>query len=95
MAAYVIVDVEVTDAEGYGEYAKLAPASVKLYGGRYLARGGANETLEGDWHARRLVILEFDSAQRAKAWLNSPEYAPARRIRHQCAKSNMVVVEGI
>jgi uncharacterized protein (DUF1330 family) len=94
MTAYVIVDIEVADPEGYKEYAKLAPEAVKLYGGRYLARGGPNETLEGDWHAKRLVILEFASIEKAKAWVNSDEYAPARALRHQYAKSNMVVVEG-
>lgn len=67
---------------------------MKLYGGRYIARGGQNETLEGDWHAKRLVILEFESIEKAKQWLNSPEYAPARALRHQYAKTNMVVVEG-
>ena len=91
----MILDIDVIDPEGYKEYASLAPATVALYGGRYLARGGANETLEGDWHAKRLVILEFENADRARAWLNSPEYAPARKLRHQYANSNMVVVEGI
>ena len=95
MSAYVIIDIEVTDAEGYKEYAQHAPASVSLYHGRYLARGGANETLEGEWHAKRLVILEFPNTDQAKAWLNSPEYEPIRKLRHQYAKSNMVVVEGV
>jgi uncharacterized protein (DUF1330 family) len=95
MSAYVIVDIEVTDPEGYDEYKKLAPAAVALYGGKYIARGGKNETLEGDWKANRLVILEFASVEQAKAWLNSPEYAPARQLRHQHARSKMVVVEGV
>ena len=94
MTAYVIVDIEVTDHEGYKEYVKLAPEAVKLYGGKYLARGGPNETLEGDWHARRLVILEFESTDQAKSWLHSEEYAPARALRHKYAITNMVVVEG-
>jgi uncharacterized protein (DUF1330 family) len=94
MSAYVIVDIEVLDLDGYEEYKKLAPAALKRYGGRYLARGGFNETLEGDWHANRLVILEFDNAQKAREWLNSPEYAPARLLRHKYARSKMVVVEG-
>jgi uncharacterized protein (DUF1330 family) len=94
MTAYVIVDIEINDPEGYREYVRMAPEAVKLYGGKYLARGGANETLEGDWQANRLVILEFPSAAQAKAWLNSDEYAPARTLRHQYAKTNMVVVEG-
>ena len=94
MTAYVIVDIEVTDPEGYKEYVKLAPEAVNLYGGKYIARGGPNETLEGNWQAKRLVILEFPSVEQAKAWLNSPEYAPARALRHQYARTNMVVVEG-
>jgi len=94
MSAYVIVDIDVFDPAGYEEYKKLASQAVKLYGGRYLARGGQNETLEGEWHAKRLVILEFASLERAKAWLNSPEYEPARALRHKTARTNMVVVEG-
>ncbi|PJH74626.1 MAG: DUF1330 domain-containing protein [Anaerolineae bacterium CG_4_9_14_0_8_um_filter_58_9] len=94
MTAYVIVDIKVLDPAGYEEYKKLAPAAVKLFGGKYLARGGLNETLEGDWRANRLVILEFPTVEQAKAWLNSPEYAPARALRHKYAKTNMVVVEG-
>jgi uncharacterized protein (DUF1330 family) len=94
MTAYVIVDIEVTDSAGYEAYKKLAPAAVKLLGGKYLARGGPNETLEGDWRANRLVILEFPTVAQAKTWLNSPEYAPARALRHKYARTNMVVVEG-
>jgi len=94
MTAYVIVDIKVLDPAGYEEYKKLAPAAVKLFGGKYLARGGLNETLEGDWRANRLVILEFPTVEQAKAWLNSPEYAPARALRRKYAKTNMVVVEG-
>lgn len=95
MPAYVIVDIEVTDPEGYKEYVKIAPATVAQYGGRYLARGGHTEVLEGDWQPKRLVILEFPSVDQAKAWLNSPEYAPARALRHRYARSNMVVIEGM
>ena len=95
MTAFVIVDVEVTNPEGYEEYKKLAPPSIAAYGGKYIARGGGTEVLEGDWTPKRLVILQFDSVERAKAWLNSPEYKEARFMRHQYAESNMVVVEGL
>jgi uncharacterized protein (DUF1330 family) len=95
MSAFVIVDVEVNDAQGYAQYKELAQSAVALYGGKYLARGGKNETLEGDWHANRLVILEFASMDQARKWLNSPEYAPARALRHQFASSRMVMVEGV
>ena len=95
MAAYVIVDIQVTDPVGYEEYKKLAPPIVAAFGGKYLARGGKTETLEGNWLPNRLVILEFESAERAKAWLNSPEYRAARQLRHQTTQTNMVVIEGV
>jgi len=95
MSAYVIVDIQVTDPVGYEEYKKLAPPIVAAYGGKYLARGGKTETLEGDWSPKRLVILEFESAERAKEWLNSPEYRAARQLRRQTTQTNMVVIEGV
>jgi uncharacterized protein (DUF1330 family) len=95
MPAYVIVDIEILDQAGYESYKQLAPSTIDFFGGRYLARGGPNETLEGDWQANRLVILEFENTSRAKAWLNSPEYADARRLRHKYARSRMIVVEGV
>lgn len=94
MTAYVIVDIEVTDPENYQEYIKLAPPTIELYGGKYVARGGRTEALEGEWVPNRLVILQFESIEQAKAWLNSPEYSPARAMRHKYARSNMVVIEG-
>jgi len=95
MSAYVILDIEVTDPAGYEDYKRLAPPAVAAYGGRYLARGGKCETLEGKWPASRVVILEFESVARARAWLDSPEYAPARALRHRYAHSKAVVVEGV
>lgn len=94
MAAYVIVDIEVTDPVGYERYKQLAAPAVAAYGGKYLARGGRTETLEGDWAPTRLVVLEFEDVARAKQWLESPEYREARHLRHQTAMTNMVVIEG-
>ena len=95
MAAYVIVDIEVTDPVGYEEYKRLAAPTVAAYGGRYVVRGGAAETVEGDWVPRRLVVLEFESAEQAKRWCGSPEYAVARAVRQRTARSNMVIVAGL
>jgi uncharacterized protein (DUF1330 family) len=95
MAAYVVVDINVTDPEGYEEYKQLAPPSVSAHGGSYLARGGRTEVLEGNWSPSRLVILQFDSLEQARQWLHSPEYSAARKLRHKTAVSNMVVVEGL
>lgn len=95
MSAYVIVDIDIHDAAGYEKYRQQASPTVAAYGGRYLARGGWTEVLEGTWQPNRLVVLEFESVERAKAWLNSPEYTPLRAIRHRTATSNMVVIEGV
>lgn len=95
MTAYVIIQIEVTDPALYDEYKKLAPAGIAAYGGRYLARGGRTVTLEGDWAPQRLVVLEFASVERAQAWIDSPEYGPAKAMRHQAARTQMVVVEGL
>jgi uncharacterized protein (DUF1330 family) len=94
MPAYVINDMEVTDPATFEEYKKLSPATVARYGGRFLVRGEPIEPLEGDWLPQRLVVLEFPSAAQAKAWIDSPEYAPAQRLRQLSAKSNLILVEG-
>ncbi|MBV9654953.1 MAG: DUF1330 domain-containing protein [Acetobacteraceae bacterium] len=95
MPAYIIVDMDVTDPALLEEYKKLTPATIARYGGRFLVRGGAFETLEGDWHPKRLVVLEFPSVDRAKAWVNSAEYAPARALRQRASNTNLVVVDGV
>lgn len=95
MSAYVVVNVKVNHPEAYREYVRLAPSTVAAYGGRYLARAGHTEVLEGDWTPSRLVILEFDSVARAKEWLDSPEYGAVKHLRHRNATSDMVLIEGL
>ena len=65
------------------------------YGGKYIVRGGACETLEGDWKPKRIVVLQFESAERAKEWLNCEEYREPRKMRHRTARTNMILVEGM
>ena len=95
MPAYLIADIEVTDPVGYDEYKKRVPAVIAAHGGRYLARGGASEVLEGTWRPKRSAIIEFPNLASAKAFWESPEYQPLRKIRERSAKSNLVVVEGL
>lgn len=95
MASYIIVDMDVTDPVGILEYRKLAEASVIRYGGRFIVRGGHAEALEGGWTPKRMVVLEFPSTEQAKAWWSSGEYAAARVIRDQCAKTRMILAEGL
>jgi uncharacterized protein (DUF1330 family) len=95
MPAYVIVDIIVTDPVRYEEYKKSAAETVTVFGGRYIVRGNPVEVLEGDWIPNRLVILEFESLSRAKQWWASSEYSEPKKLRHETARSKMIVVEGI
>ena len=95
MSAYVVAEIEVDNPEGYEEYKKLAPPPIAAYGGKYIARGGMAEKLEGDWQPNRIVILEFESVENAKQWLDSEEYREAKSLRHKYATTNMIVVEGV
>jgi uncharacterized protein (DUF1330 family) len=92
--AYLIADIEVTDPTRYEEYKGLAAASVAEFGGTYVVRGGAAETLEGNWIPARVVVLRFPSLDQARAWWDSDRYAPAKALRHAAATSRMILVEG-
>ena len=95
MSAYVVVEIEILDPVGYEEYKKQAATTVHKYGGKYIARGGKTEVLEGDWNPKRIVVLQFESMERAKEWLNCEEYREPRKMRHATAKTNMILVEGL
>jgi uncharacterized protein (DUF1330 family) len=95
MPAYVFANIEVTDPVLYEEYRKGVPATIAQYGGRYVARGGAAEGLEGGYAPQRVVILEFPSVERAKAWWNSPEYRPLRAIRQRASRGDLLLIEGL
>jgi uncharacterized protein (DUF1330 family) len=95
MAGYVIVNITIRDPMRYEEYKRLAAPTVSTYGGRYLVRGGPVDAREGAWTPSRLVVLEFPSLERARAWWDSPEYAPAKAIRQSCADTQLVITEGI
>jgi uncharacterized protein (DUF1330 family) len=95
MPAYLIARVNVTDPDKYENYKALAPAAIAQYGGKYLARGGATETVEGEDENRRVVILEFPDITAARSFYNSPEYTAAKAERASAADGQFVIVEGL
>ena len=95
MPAYVIVNITVRDPVRYEEYKRLASPTVSAYGGRYVARGGPVDVREGEWSPARLVVLEFPTVGQARAWWDSPEYAPAKAVRQSCAAAQLVITEGL
>lgn len=94
MTAYWIANVNVTDPEAYGEYAKLAGPALAKFGGTFLARGGRSVTLEGHDFARH-VLVAFPSFEQAEACYHSPEYKAALRLQEGAADRNVCIVEGL
>lgn len=95
MAAYVIADVKITDQATNEQYRSQVLPTIEKYGGKFIVRGGATEKVEGDWDPQRLVIIEFESIERAREWYYSPEYSGPMKLRHQSTHTNMIFVEGI
>lgn len=92
---YVVLDVAIRDVERYLSYmAQVAPA-IEAAGGRYLARGGALTTYEGDWHPPRIVLIEFPSQQAWESFYHGPEYEGMRAIREEVSTGRMIGVEGL
>jgi uncharacterized protein (DUF1330 family) len=94
MPAYLVVNIEVQDATRYQDYIKGVSPTIEAFGGKYLARGGKVDVLEGEWKPKRMVIVEFPSAERAKAWWNSTEYAGLKELRRSCSHGEIVLVDG-
>ena len=93
--AYVISEVEILNETQAAPYREIAAASIAEYGGRYLVRGAAADVVEGAPTARRLVVVEFPSMARARAWYASASYAPARALRETALDRRLIFVEGV
>jgi uncharacterized protein (DUF1330 family) len=95
VAAFLIVDVSFRDPEGAAEYRQRVPACVARHGGRFVVRGGAPTTLEGEWTPSWVTIVEFPSRADLMRWYESDDYRPLRNIRQRCASSRIVVVDAL
>lgn len=94
MPAYLICRIHVTDPQRYDEYKKLTPAAIAKHGGRFVVRGGPVTTLEGPDEHDRVVVIEFPTMERAKAFWDGPEYATAKALRKSAATAQFILVEG-
>ena len=95
MAAYLISDITVRDRAAFEIYRTRAADAIHLYGGRYLARLGEVQVLEGSWNPNMIVIVEFPSLEQARAWYRSPEYASALEVRETALSRNLILVDGV
>jgi uncharacterized protein (DUF1330 family) len=92
--AYIVSEIEIKDEAAYAAYAPRVLPVLRAFGGRYLARGGSVVPLEGKSPARRVVIIEFASLAKARAFWDSPGYREIVTMRHQAAESRVFIVEG-
>ncbi len=94
MAAHLLVEVETTNPELMAEYRKHTPGLVAKFGGRFTVRGGATETVEGDWRPQRIVFIEFPDMRALRAFYGCPEYQPVLQMRLDAGRSRAVAAEG-
>jgi len=95
MAGYIIARVTVTDPEKYQDYTAVTPGLIAKYGGRFIVRGGETATLEGPEETNRIVVVEFDSIEQAKAMYESAEYQAAIKLRAGAATAQFIAVAGV
>jgi uncharacterized protein (DUF1330 family) len=95
MAAYLVVDTAIEDADEYEKYKALAKPIAEKYGGVYRVRGGDMDVLETDlWSPTRMVIVEFPDMQAARAFVHSEEYAPVKPLRRDNARCSLMILDG-
>jgi uncharacterized protein (DUF1330 family) len=90
--AYVIGEANIVNPDGMKAYGPMIVAAVKKYGGKYLARGARPQVLEGG-PAHNILIIEFDTADAARAWYASPEYQAAKAVRQGNSNLRLILVE--
>jgi uncharacterized protein (DUF1330 family) len=92
--AYVISEVDVTDPATFQKYAEKVPETLAPFNGHYLVRTGKIQAVEGE-PPKRIVVIAFDSAEKARGWEDSPAYAAIKSIRQSSAKSRIFIAEGV
>jgi uncharacterized protein (DUF1330 family) len=95
MAAYVFFDGVSVHPERMTGYREKAFASVKAFNGKVVANTNNIDCREGDWHPTKIVMLEFPSMEKARAWYESPEYQGVLPIRLDANRDKMVLFEGL
>ena len=90
-----MANITIEDPVRYEDYKRMVPGTLAAFGGRFIVRGGNVEALEGSWRPGRLVIIEFPSVERARAWWNSQEYADARALRQATSSGTLLILDGV
>jgi uncharacterized protein (DUF1330 family) len=92
---YVIAEVEVSDPANMQKYGEKVPETLGPFNHHYVVRSNKIQALEGEPPKGGVVVIAFDSAEKARAWYDSPAYEAIRPIRQSAAKSRIFIVEGV
>ena len=92
---YIIVTYrKITNQDKWSAYAKLAAPAIQKAGGRFIVRGMPAKVYEKGMN-ERVVMIEFDSLQKALAAHDTPEYKEALRVLGDGAERDFRIVEGV
>lgn len=92
--AYVVAEVEVTDLATMKEYGEKVPETLAPFNHHYVVRSSKIQSLEGE-PPKGLVVIAFDSVEKAREWYDSPAYQAIKPIRQRAASSRIFLVEGV
>jgi uncharacterized protein (DUF1330 family) len=95
MTAYLIANIKIFDQKTYDDFNSRVNATIEKFGGRFLARAGKHESLEGTWQPTRLVLIEFPGMAALKGWYGSSDYAPLLELRQTAAYCDVLALEGL
>ncbi|HUT49247.1 MAG TPA: DUF1330 domain-containing protein [Alphaproteobacteria bacterium] len=95
MAVYLIAQVDISDMDVFMDYQDKAKVTIENAGGKMLVRNAVPEAVEGSTDDRKIVMIEFPSAQVAGTWFKSPEYQEVAKIREGKAVVEAVMVQGL
>jgi uncharacterized protein (DUF1330 family) len=93
MSAYVVIDLDIVDADGFQQYIDGVGPMIERAGGRNLVVDPDALVLEGDWKPSTLVVHEFPSRAAVQEFWDSPEYAPFKELRRRHSSVQVVVGE--
>jgi uncharacterized protein (DUF1330 family) len=91
--AYLVIEVDVTDADLYKQYLDKNRPLTGEFGGRFIARGGKIEAFAGE-PPKRAIIAVFDSMEKAQAFRDSAAYKELIPLRDKASKYRAVITEG-
>jgi len=94
MKGYLIANMGVTDKEKFEKFCGMAGPAIKKYGGKVLASGDGADRHEGKLYSK-VKMIEFPNKKNAETFYFSPEYQAAKKIREECAETDLMIIEGV